>query len=118
MRITEVEYRGELPVDGYGPGFWRVGGRVIDGAVLVGPGGVAPWDGEVEALLALKGAVDVIFLGMGAVIAPVPRALREALEEAGIGAEPMASPTAARSYNVCLGEGRRVAAALLPVPPK
>jgi hypothetical protein len=31
------------------------------------------------------------------------------------GAEVMASPTAARSYNVLLSDGRRIAAALLPV---
>ena len=38
-----------------------------------------------------------------------------ALREAGIAVEPMASPTAARSYNVTLSEGRRVACALLPL---
>ena len=31
------------------------------------------------------------------------------------GVEVMSSPTAARTYNVLLGEGRRVAVALLPV---
>jgi len=40
------------------------------------------------------------------------------IEEAGIGVEVMNSPAACRTYNVLLGEGRRIAAALLPVPPK
>jgi len=53
---------------------------------------------------------------MGPAIAPLPRPFREALEEAGIGVEPMSSPAACRTYNVLLGEGRRIAAALLPVP--
>jgi len=45
----------------------------------------------------------------------VPRAFREALEAQGIGVEPMNTPAACRSYNVLLGEGRRIAAAVLPV---
>ena len=38
-----------------------------------------------------------------------------ALEAAGVMPEPMNSPSAARSYNVTLSEGRRVACALLPL---
>ncbi|GGE05022.1 Uncharacterized conserved protein, contains Mth938-like domain [Gemmobacter megaterium] len=117
MKLSEVQFGSLLPVDGYGPGFFRVGGGVIEGAALVRPDGAGPWAGlpDGAALLALAGTVDVIFFGMGAEIAPLPRDLREALEAAGIGAEVMATPAACRTYNVCLAEGRRVAAALLPV---
>jgi uncharacterized protein len=45
----------------------------------------------------------------------LPSALKEALDEAGIGVEAMNSPAACRTYNVLVSEGRRVAAALLPV---
>ena len=48
-------------------------------------------------------------------IAPVPAAFRSAIEAAGPGVETMASPTACRTYNVLLSEGRRVGLALLPV---
>ena len=65
--------------------------------------------------MALAGQVDVLFLGMGADVAHAPADLIAALREAGIAVEPMASPTAARSYNVTLSEGRRVACALLPL---
>ena len=34
----------------------------------------------------------MLLLGLGAAIAPVPRAFREALEAVGIGVEPMSSP--------------------------
>jgi len=37
------------------------------------------------------------------------------LEEIGIGVEVMSSPSACRTYNILLSEGRRIAAALLPV---
>lgn len=116
--MTPTEFLGgAVPVDGYGPGFFRVGGKVHYGAVIVTAQGVAPWAGLADgaALLALAGTVDVLFLGMGADVAFPPRALAEALEAAGIMAEPMNSPSAARSYNVTLSEGRRVACALLPL---
>ena len=53
--------------------------------------------------------------GTGAEIAHIPPRLRSALEGAGLGVEVMASPTACRTYNVLLSEGRRVGLALLPV---
>ena len=117
MKLSEVQFGALVPVDGYGPGFFRVGGAVLHGPVLVRPEGGSTWGGleDAAALLALAGAVDVIFCGMGAEIAPLPRALREALEAAGLGAEIMATPAACRTYNVCLAEGRRVAADLLPL---
>ena len=117
MRLNEVVYSGGVPVDGYGPGFFRVGGEAHQGAVLIGPGGVGDWAGldDREPLLALAGEIDVLFVGMGAEIAPLPAALRHVLEGAGLGVEVMASPAACRTYNVLLGEGRRVAVALLPV---
>jgi uncharacterized protein len=37
------------------------------------------------------------------------------MEEAGMGVEVMNSPAACRTYNVILGEGRRIAVALIPV---
>lgn len=65
--------------------------------------------------MALAGQIDVLFIGTGADIAHLPAALRQNLEEAGLGVEAMATPAAARTYNVLLSEGRRIAAALSPV---
>lgn len=117
MRINEVVFTGALPVDGYGPGFFRIGGEVREGAVLLTPEGVRPWAGyEDEApLLALAEDIDVLFVGTGAETAHVPAALRHKLEEAGVGVEGMATGPACRSYNVLLSEGRRIALAALPV---
>ncbi len=117
MRITEMSYPDSRPVEGYGPGFFRIGGEVVEGPLLVGPAGRSDWAGLEDAgpLRALAGAVDVLFLGTGAEIAHPPRALVQELEAAGIGVETMASPTACRAYNVTLSEGRRVALAALPV---
>lgn len=118
MRLNEVVYSTGVPVDGYGPGLFRVGGEARPGALLILPGGGASsWGGfdDLEPVLAAAGEVDVLLLGTGAEIAHAPAEVRERLEAAGIGVDVMASPAACRSYNVLLGEGRRVALAALPV---
>jgi len=117
MQVTEVNFQGVVPIDGYGPGFFRVSNQVLEGAVLVTADRARQWGGvdDLAPLLALAGQVDVIFLGMGTEIARAPAGLREQLEDLGVGVEVMNSPAACRTYNVLLSEGRRVAAALLPV---
>jgi uncharacterized protein len=117
MRLTEVTYGTAKAVEGYGPGYFRVAGHVLRGPCLITPWDAGPWGGydDTVAPLSLLGQIDVLFVGTGASIAHVPPAFREALEGQGIGVEVMSSPTAARTYNVLLGEGRRVAVALLPV---
>ena len=117
MRLNEVVFDDAAPVDGYGPGFFRIGGKVVEGACIVSRAGVMPWGGydDAAALTALADAVDVVFVGTGAEIGHVPPDLRAAVEGAGMGLETMASPAACRTYNVLLSEGRRVALALIPV---
>ena len=117
MRLNEVVYSGAVPVEGYGPGFFRLGGEVYEGPILVMPSGISGWGGfgDPSAILAAADQIDVLFVGMGAEIAPLDPAFRAVLEEAGIGVEIMASPPACRTYNVLLSEGRRVGLALLPV---
>ncbi len=117
MNLTEMTFDDARPFDGYGPGFFRVGGEVVHGALLLHPGGLAPWGGitDAAALTALAGRIDVVLVGTGAEIAHVPADLRAAVEEAGLGLEVMNTPAACRTFNVLLGEGRRVAAAVLPI---
>lgn len=117
MQIQETDYSGAVPVDGYGPGFFRIGGQVRHGAVIVTAAGPRDWEGigDVAALVALRDQVDVLFLGLGAQIARPPAELVAELEDAGLMVETMTTPTAARCYNVTLSEGRRVACALIPV---
>lgn len=124
MRMNPVEFEGaQPPITGYAPGGFRIAGGFHEGALLLGPGGLAPWAvgdpldaAAAEALIAmLADRVDVLLLGMGPDIAPAPAAFRTPLDAAGIALEPLATPTACRTYNVLLAEGRRVAAALKPI---
>lgn len=117
MRLNEVTYNEAMPVDGYGPGFFRLGGAVHHGAILLLPTGIHAWGGydDLQPLLDVAGDIDVVLVGTGEQIAHVPPAMRQSLEDAGMGIEPMASAQACRTYNVLLGEGRRIALAALPV---
>jgi len=117
MRLNEIRFSDQRPIDGYGPGGFRVGGEWHEGSLLLSPQGVVPivMPLTAEALppvLALAPEVDVVLVGQGADIAPLPARLRILFEEAGIGVEIMATPPACRTYNVLLAEDRRVAAVL------
>ncbi|PTW49813.1 Mth938-like domain-containing protein [Rhodovulum kholense] len=118
MKLTEMTIPEGLPIDGYGPGFFRIGGEVREGGALVALGRIEGWAGpEDEApLMALAGRVDILLIGTGPTLVPLPNRLQSRLEAAGLGVELMSSPSAARSYNVLLAEGRRIAVALVPMP--
>ncbi|EPX76258.1 hypothetical protein Salmuc_01244 [Salipiger mucosus DSM 16094] len=117
MRMNEITYSDAQPVEGYGPGFFRVGGKALDGPLCVSASGPKHWGGfdDEEPLLSLAGQVDVLFVGTGDDVAHLPNGLKARLEEAGVGYEVMNSPSACRTFNVLLAEGRRVALAVLPV---
>lgn len=117
MRLTEIDFETGTPIEGYGPGFFRLGSNVQEGHVLVLPGRILSWGGfdDRQPLVEAADEIDVLFIGTGAQIVHIPTDLRAALEEVGIGVEIMDSPTACRTYNVLLSEGRRIAAALLTV---
>ena len=66
-------------------------------------------------LLAVQPTPEFIILGTGPHMGFPPRALVRALEEKGIGIEAMDSRAAARTWGMLRGEGRWIAAALMPL---
>lgn len=121
MRINEIGYDGPPPIDSYGGGGFRLGGAFHDGDLLLAGDAPFPWRPDAlgadafAACLERADDIDVLLVGMGAEIAALPAASRRALEGAGIGVEVMSTPSACRTYNVLLAEGRRVAAALVAI---
>jgi uncharacterized protein len=122
MRLNEVEFPGQPPIEGYGRGGFRFGGYAHRGGLLILPGRITRWDyaepldaESFAAAVAAAGEFDILLIGMGPEPAPLPRPVRAALEAAGAAPEPMATPAACRTYNVLVAEARRVAAALIPV---
>jgi uncharacterized protein len=61
-------------------------------------------------------AIDTLLIGTGTEIWLAPSELREALRRVNVGMDTMLTGPAIRTYNIMLGERRRVAAALIAVP--
>jgi uncharacterized protein len=125
MEITPLRPGDRLTVDGYGADTFKVAGGEVRGSMLIRSDRFDPWpagdaaaldQAAVERLLALRGEVDILLIGTGARPASLEPAVRRELREAGIGVEIMTTPAAARTYNLLVAEGRRVAAALVAMP--
>jgi uncharacterized protein len=108
----------------YGPGRFLISDREWREPVLVTPTVTTPWtvtraeDLSLASLAALKDAptpTELLVLGCGARAIFVPPALRAGLKAAGLALEVVDTGSACRIYNVLLAEGRRVAAALIPL---
>lgn len=117
MQLTEIDFAEHAPIEGYGPGFFRIAGDVIHGGLLILPGLRRAWTGydDLNAVLEMADKIDVLFIGTGSEIDYIPTAIRDRLDAAGIGVETMASPSACRTFNVLLSEGRRIGLAAFPV---
>ena len=118
-----AHFPGQVTVDGYGAGGFSFAGMSHRGSILALPSGIHGWspdpslltEEDFAAVLAERAAIDLLVIGMGAGMARPPRAVRAALEAAGLMIDPMATGHAIATYNLLLGEKRRVAAALLAV---
>jgi uncharacterized protein len=128
--VNEAKYSGFLPgkhvIEAYGQGGFRFAGMSHKGSILALPSGISAWSArtpdEIDFnTLALvfqepKGAIEYLLVGTGQALVPLSVALRQALRETGIVAEPMPTGAAANTYSILLREDRLVAAALLAVP--
>jgi len=119
MDLTPLVRPGQQVVERYGPRGFRVSGEIYRGPILIFPDRTIAWPGgEIgEAGLApviADGGVELLLLGMGQRLSPLPAALRQALRAHGIAVEAMDTGAACRTYNVLMAEDRRLAAALLP----
>ncbi len=85
IQVSEIVFGSARPVDGYGPGFFRIGGEVLHGPVLVTAEAARSWGGpeDIAPLLALAGRIDVLLLGTGAQMMRAPAALAAALDAVG-----------------------------------
>ena len=108
----------------YGPGRFLISEREWREPVLVTPTATVPLgvaraeDLTPETLAFLKTLptpTELLVMGCGARAIFVPPAQRAALKVAGLGLEVVDTGSACRIYNVLVAEGRRVAAALIPL---
>ena len=112
------------PIESYGNGGFRFADMSHRGSLLCLPTGIYGWEpadplalmaADFDKLLAESGTVEILLVGCGKDLRPLPAALRAALKAAGISSDPMSTGAAVRTYNVLLAEDRAVAAALIAV---
>jgi len=121
MDITPLT-RPELKIiQSYGAGFFRVNGVIFKNPILINGDVVTEWNyGEnplylSEQILSLKGAIEILLIGMGKNFAVLPPSKRAGLLGLGFTVDVMDTAAACRTYNVLTAEGRRVSAALITV---
>lgn len=121
MKIEREQADGKNLFTGYGEGYVEVNharqaaSLVVNGERLVTDWPPASIDtmtaDHLAAIVALK--PEIVLLGTGKAFRFPEPALLAPLYKAGIGVEAMDTPAACRTYNILLGEGRNVVAALI-----
>ena len=124
MDLTPKVAPGRQQITGYGNGGFRVSGIFHTGPVLVLPERTQPWtvtglaelsQASLADLFTAELPVELLLIGCGRYAAPLPLAIRAFLKGRGVAVDPMDTGAACRTYNVLLGEGRHVGAALIPI---
>jgi uncharacterized protein len=113
------------PIDAYGNGGFAFAEMSHRGSLLCLPDAIWAWpvttpaDIDEDSLARVFAAANVIatlVIGTGTDVWVPPKRLREALRAVHIVMDPMLTGPAIRTYNIMIGERRRVAAALIAVP--
>jgi uncharacterized protein len=116
---------GRFPIDAYGNGGFRFADMSHKGSILALPSGIYAWPPLSIAELTPQsfdlvrrevGVIDTLLIGTGADPAFLDDAIVWRLREGRMAVDAMTTGSAARTYNIMLGENRRVAAALIAVP--
>jgi uncharacterized protein len=122
MTAQAPHYPGVAPIDAYGNGGFRFAGMSHRGSILCLPSGIYAWapssppdPGSFAAVFSEKDALGLLVYGTGAARRQPGTDVARAFAEAGVALEPMDTGAACRTYNVLLGEGRKVGAALIAV---
>ena len=124
-----TKYDGYVPgrhlIDAYGGGGFRFADMSHKGSILLLPSGVSAWPAVSLAVVTPpslkllfaepKGQVELLLIGTGTEMGVVSELLKSRLREAGIRLELMQTGAAARTYNILVGENRKVAVALIAV---
>lgn len=124
LEVSPLVAEGRKLVTSYGDGGFRFGEETVTGSVLLFPESVYSWNvtstdditpDSFSRVIEKADEIEILLLGMGTRLTPVPLAWRQTLRAQGIVIEPMDTGAACRTYNVLVSEARRVAAAMIAV---
>jgi uncharacterized protein len=113
-----------VPIDAYGSGGFTFAGMSHRGSLLCLPDGIWAWPitdvrdittSSLEMVFARAAELHVFLIGAGRDPWRIPDRLRERFSAAGISVDAMTTGAAAQTYNILLGENRRVGAGLIAV---
>ena len=122
--INPVVPQGHQLVQSYGDGRFKISAISYEGSVLIFPEQTSLWsiksteDITIESLSPITDQADdydILLIGAGATFGRIPIDLRKSLKDLGLVLEWMDTGAACRTFNVLIGEERRVAAALIAV---
>jgi len=113
------------PIEAYGKGGFAFAEMSHRGSLLCLPDAIWAWPvvraadidkASLERVFAAADGIDTLIIGTGTEVWLPPSALREALRAVRVVLDPMQTGPAITTYNIMIGERRRVAAALIAVP--
>jgi uncharacterized protein len=113
------------PIDAYGNGGFAFADMSHRGSLLCLPDAIWAWpvtrpeeidETSLQRVFAAANGIDTLIIGTGTNVWRSPSHLREALRSVGVVVDVMQTGPAIRTYNIMIGERRRVAAALIAVP--
>jgi uncharacterized protein len=113
------------PIDAYGNGGFAFAEMSHRGSLLCLPDAIWAWpvtkaaeidETTLSRVFAAANSIDSLIIGTGTDVWIAPNRLREALRAVHVGLDAMQTGPAIRTYNIMIGERRRVAAALIAVP--
>ncbi len=113
------------PIEAYGKGGFAFAEMSHRGSLLCLPDAIWAWPvvraadidkASLERVFAAADGIDTLIIGTGTEVWLPPSGLREALRAVKVVLDPMQTGPAIRTYNIMIGERRRVAAALIAVP--
>jgi uncharacterized protein len=113
------------PIEAYGKGGFAFADMSHRGSLLCLPDAIWAWPvskaedidrAALARVFAAAAGIDTLIIGTGTDVWLPPPALREALRAVKVVLDAMQTGPAVRTYNIMIGERRRVAAALIAVP--
>ena len=113
------------PIEAYGNGGFRFDSMSHRGSLLCLPDAIWAWPitrpedidrAALARVFANAPHIDTLIVGTGTGVWLPPADLRNALRRLHVGIDAMQTGPAIRTYNIMIGERRRVAAALIAVP--
>ena len=113
------------PIEAYGKGGFAFAEMSHRGSLLCLPDAIWAWpvaravdidEASLQRVFAAADSIDTLIIGTGTEVWLPSSGLREALRAVKVVLDPMQTGPAIRTYNIMVGERRRVAAALIAVP--